>query len=157
MIIDACVLIDFIQADRYVLGLIVKHVGPLYVVPSIVDEVNDLEIDELIDLGLLAIEPEVEDAFDAANKKGAVSFNDHLCLLTAKRQGFTCVTNDKNLRKECSKEKVPFFWGLELLRFLYNEGGMSSDSVISLAREIHQNNPRHITVEIFERFEKSIK
>jgi len=38
MIMDACVLIDFIKTDRTVLELIVKHVGPVHVISPIVEE-----------------------------------------------------------------------------------------------------------------------
>ena len=41
MIMDACVLIDFIKADRVVLELVVKHVGSLHVVSPVVDEVHE--------------------------------------------------------------------------------------------------------------------
>ncbi len=58
---DACVLIDFIKTDRAVLELVVKHLGPLHVISPIVDEVNDIDDEnELIALGLIIIEPEIE-------------------------------------------------------------------------------------------------
>ena len=43
MIMDACVLIDFVKADRYVLELIVKHVGPVHIISPILEEVHDIE------------------------------------------------------------------------------------------------------------------
>jgi hypothetical protein len=67
MILDACVLIDFIKVDRTVLELVVKHVGPLYVPAPVVDEVRDIEGEgELIELGVVVLEPEMEDAYAAA-------------------------------------------------------------------------------------------
>ena len=116
MIIDACVLIDFIRTDKSVLTLVANTIGRIHVPSPIVDEVMDLESeDELLELGLTIIEPELEDAFLAASTVDAISFQDKICLLTAKRHGFSCVTNDKNLRKCCEKEGVPIVWGLELL------------------------------------------
>lgn len=35
MIMDACVLIDFIKTERTVLELVSKHIGPLYVIKSL--------------------------------------------------------------------------------------------------------------------------
>ena len=100
MIMDACVLIDFIKVEPTVLQLIVKHVGPVHVASPVVDEINEIDNEEqLVELGLIIVEPELEDAFTAAGGIGPTSFQDRLCLLTAKRHGFTCVTNDKNLRK----------------------------------------------------------
>lgn len=66
MIMDACVLIDFIKAERTVLELVVKHVGPLHVTSPVVDEVNEIDDEnELVALGLIIIEPEIEDAYAA--------------------------------------------------------------------------------------------
>ncbi len=108
MIMDACVLIDFINADRAILQLVVKYVGPLHVASPVVDEVNQIDDEnELVELGLIIIEPEIEDAFAAATQPGPTSFQDRLCLLAAKRHGFTCVTNDKN-RNVSSKMRHAF-------------------------------------------------
>jgi len=154
---DACVLIDYIKADRYVLELIVKHIGPVHVVSPVVEEVNEVENEEeLAELGLVIIEPELKHAFTAASTQNSLSFQDKLCLLTAKRHGFTCVTNDKSLRKQCSAAKIPLLWGLELLATLHKSGGISAKSAIDLARQIHCDNPRHITASILERFIKII-
>ena len=115
MIMDACVLIDFIKAERAVLELVVKHIGPLHVTSPVVDEVNEIDDEnELVALGLIIIEPEIEDAYTAGGRSGPLSFEDWLCLLTAKRHGFTCVTNDKNLRKLCKQEGVSLLWGSSL-------------------------------------------
>jgi hypothetical protein len=62
MIMDACVLIDFIKAERTVLELVVKHVGPLHLTSLVVDEVNEIDDEnELVELGLVIVEPDIED------------------------------------------------------------------------------------------------
>ncbi len=153
MIVDACVLIDFIKADPCILELIVKHIGPVHVVSPIVEEVKEIEDEaELIELGVAIVEPEVEDAFLAASTSKAISFQDHLCLLAAKRHGFVCVTNDKRLRRECKAENIPCFWGLELVSLLRKSGGIPANSAIEIARQIHSNNPRHIGKKILHEF-----
>jgi hypothetical protein len=46
-----------------VLELVVKHVGPLYVTSPVVEEVKEIDDeDELVALGLIIVEPEIEDA-----------------------------------------------------------------------------------------------
>ena len=71
MIMDACVLIDFIKTERSVLELIVKHVGPLYVASPVVAEVNEIDDEaELVALGLIIIEPEIADAYAAGSRSG---------------------------------------------------------------------------------------
>jgi len=105
MIMDACVLIDYSKAERAMLELVVKHVRPLHVTSPVVNEVNEIDDEnELVELGLIIVEPEIEDAYAAVSRSGPLSFEDWVCLLTAKRQGFTCITNDKNLRKFCKQE-----------------------------------------------------
>jgi predicted nucleic acid-binding protein len=157
MIMDACVLIDFLHADRTVLQLVAKHVGPVYVVSPVVEEVRDIDgQNELIELGVSVIEPELEDAFAAANAIGAVSFQDRLCLLTAKRHGMTCVTNDRSLRRQCIHEGVPLLWGLELLLELHAAGGIPRRIAEDIAQAIHEANPRHITTAILRRFQARI-
>lgn len=158
MIMDACVLIDFIKTGRAVLELVVKHVGPLYVTSPVVDEVNEIDDEnELVDLGLIIIEPEIEDAYVASSRSGPLSFQDWLCLLTAKRHGFTCVTNDKNLRKLCRQESVSLLWGLELLAELHKAGGIPATEAEAIAQAIRLSNPKHITEKIVSRFVDTIR
>ncbi len=153
MIMDACVLIDFIKAERAVLELVVKHVGTLYVASPVVDEVNEIDDEnELVELGLIVIEPEIEAAYAAGSRSGPLSFVDWLCLLTAKKNGFTCVTNDKNLRKFCKQEGVPSLWGLELVAELHKAGGIPAKDAEAFAQAIRQSNPKHITSDIVSRF-----
>ena len=149
MIMDACVLIDFIKAERAVLELVVEHIGPLYVTSPVVDEVNEIgDESELIQLGIVVIEPEIEDAFSAAGQFGPTSFQDRLCLLVAKRHSLTCVTNDKNLRKLCKEEGVPMLWGLELLIELHENGGIPAHRAEAIAHMMRESNPMHITAKI---------
>jgi predicted nucleic acid-binding protein len=152
------VLIDYIKTDRTVLELFVKYVGPLYVTSPVVDEVDEIDDEnELVSLGLFIIEPEIEDAYTAGVRSGPLSFEDWLCLLTAKRHGFTCVTNDKNLRKLCRQEGVSLLWGLELLVELHKVGGIQIKEAESIAQAIQLSNPRHITDKIVTRFKDTIR
>lgn len=158
MIMDACALIDFIKVDRVILELVTKYVGTLHVVSPVVDEINEIKHEnELVELGVVIIEPEIEDAFAAVSQSGPASFQDKLCLLVAKRYGFTCVTNDKSLRRLCEKEGVPPLWGLQLLAELHRFDGISAGDALDIAKRIHETNPRHITPKILERFSNSIK
>ena len=145
MIMDACVLIDFIKAERAVLELVVKHIGPLHVTSPVLDEVNEIDDEnELVALGLIIIEPEIEDAYAAG-------------LLTAKRHGLTCVTNDKNLRKLCKQEGVSLLWGLELVAELHKVGGITGKEAEAFAQTIRRSNPKHITEKIVSRFADLIR
>ncbi len=158
MILDACVLIDFIKADRSVLRLIANHVGQIHVASPVVDEINEVDGEsELEELGLIIIEPEIEDAYAAAAESGSTSFQDRLCMYVSKRLGFTCVTNDKNLRSLCEKENVPLLWGLQLIIELHKSGGIPMEDALDIGQRIHETNPKHITQTIVNRFKTIVK
>lgn len=157
LILDACVLIDYIKTDRFILELVGKQLGRVHVVSSVVDEVLDISSpQELTELGIEIVEPEMADAFTAAAAQGALSFADHLCLLTAKRNRFTCVTNDSSLRKTCERESVPTLWGLELLALLAEAQAMSGRDAYQVALAIQAINPRFITSKILKRLAKRL-
>ena len=158
LLMDACVLIDFIKADSSIFKLFVKYVGEIHVVSPVVEEVKEIESTQALEkYGLIIIEPQLDDVFTAANQSGSLSFQDRLCLLTAKREGFTCVTNDKRLRKQCEKDDVQILWGLQLLISLHDKAGISSADAIELAEQIHRNNPKHISLKLLERFKDAVK
>lgn len=158
LLMDACVLIDFIKADSSIFKLFVKYVGEIHVVSPVVEEVKDIESTQALEkLGLIIIEPKLDDVFTAANQSGSISFQDRLCLLTAKREGFICVTNDKRLRKQCEKDNVQILWGLQLLVGLHEKGGITSADAVELAEQIHKNNPKHISLKLLERFKDAVK
>ena len=156
LLLDACVLIDFIKSDPLVLALIAKHVGPVHVIQPIIAEVNQLDEDELTELGVIIVEPVLEDLYPAASVTGSTSFPDRLCALSAKRFGYTCVTNDKAFRRYCDQEKVPKCWGLQLLSELHKNGGMPAADAIDIARRIHESNPRHVGISLLEKFIEGI-
>ena len=158
MIMDACVLIDYMNGEPDLFKLISSHIGPIYVATPILEEVDSIDfIEELEDLGLLPIEPEIEDVFTAEEMDGQTSFQDNICFLTAKRQSFTCVSNDTSLRRQCTNADVPILWGLELILDLTKAGGILKKEASRIARDIQKSNPRHITTRILSEFENRLK
>ena len=152
MILVACVLIDYIKADRFVLELAVKHVGRICVPITIVNEVEDIEgPEDLQELGIEIIEPELEDTLEAASRKGSLSMQDWICLLSAKRGGCVCVTSDKRLRRQCEEENVPVMWGLQILTKLADSNWISAEGAMDVATKIHILNPKFITDAILRR------
>ncbi len=157
LILDACVLIDYIKAEPALFGIIAGSVDPVHVVSTVYEEVVQLtSLQHMADLGISLVEPEIEDAFEATLMMGSTSFQDNICLLTAKRRDMTCVTNDRNLRKACSEQGVPIMWGLELLLELVRSGGIDHKSATEIGRRIHENNPRHIPPKVLADFEKKL-
>ena len=78
---DACVLIDYMNGEPDLFKLISSHIGPIYVATPILEEVDSINsIEELEDLGLLPIEPEIEDVFTAEEMDGQTSFQDNMTI-----------------------------------------------------------------------------
>ncbi|MHB8143735.1 MAG: hypothetical protein ACYDGX_08765 [Thermoleophilia bacterium] len=156
LILDANVVIDFCQSDIHVLSAITSKVGQLFLATPVLDEVRSLDKEKCADLGIILVEPEIEHVVMAEERRGALSFEDHLCLILARDRGWTCVTNEKLLRKECRKEKISVVWGLELLAILHEQGGITKTRAKQVARAIHETNPRYISARILRDFEKQI-
>jgi len=152
LIVDANVLIDYAKSDLSVLTLVASHIGPIHVPSVVLAEVNQLTEDDCESLGLLVLEEPVEILLAAGEKRGALSFEDHVCLLLAKENEWVCVSNDKPLHKACGKEDVEVKWGLRLMIELVELELLDKDVAMEIAQAIHMSNPKHITPAIIEDF-----
>jgi len=83
LLMDANVIIDYQKSDFSVLGLVSSNIGEVYVLTTIIEEVEGLEIGDCERLGLKAIEPDLQQLIRAASKRGRLSFSDHLCLIVS--------------------------------------------------------------------------
>lgn len=106
LLVDANVLIDYVASDPSILTLASHHLGQVYVLSTVLDEVDGFDEAECERLGLKVLEPELAQLTTAAAKRGSLSTEDHLCLVVALANGWTCVTNDSALRRLCSDEGV---------------------------------------------------
>ena len=156
LIVDANVLIDYALSDSAILALAVRHLGSVCVPLPVLDEVRQLTRDDCDRLGVTLLDPTLEELSVASSGRGSLSFEDELCLLLAKTGGFTCVTNDKTLRRACEAAGVPVRWGLELMVELVSKRELTVEAAITTARAIRASNPVHITAAILERFEARI-
>jgi rRNA-processing protein FCF1 len=157
LILDANILIDFFKCDRTIIRLICSYVGQIYLATPVLNEVKEISESDCIELGITLVEPDLEQVMLATEKRGPLSFQDHLCLTLAKEHNWTCVTNDKPLRRECEFEGVPLIWGIELICILVESGGLPSLHAKDVILRIQQNNSRYITDDIvnkaFQRLE----
>lgn len=150
LILDANVLIDFYRCNREIFRMVCTHIGQIYLAKPVFDEVTQIETHHCTELGIVLIEPELEDLLEAGAKRGRLSFQDHLCLILAKKHGLICVTNDKPLRKECTIEDVPLIWGIELICILVESGGLDIASAKSYLLKMQYDNPKYFTDEIIK-------
>ncbi|MBS4032749.1 MAG: hypothetical protein KGZ63_15210 [Clostridiales bacterium] len=100
LILDANILIDYIKCDRTILKLICTYVGEIYLATTVLNEINDFDETECTEFGVILVEPELRQVVLAAEEVGRLSFQDNLCFILAKENGWTCVTNDIPLRKK---------------------------------------------------------
>lgn len=150
LILDANALIDYYRCNREILQLVCSNVGQIYLAQPVFDEVTQIEIHECAELGIILIEPELDDLLEAGGKRGRLSFQDHLCLILAKKHNLTCVTNDKPLRKECANENIPLIWGIELICILAEVNGVDIETAKSLILKMQENNPKYFSDAIIE-------
>lgn len=158
LLVDADVLIDYVVADVTILGRVARHLGSVYVVRSVLAEVEGLDAADCERLGLEIVEPSVDQLVEAgAESRRRLSFNDRLSLIVAADAGWTCVSNDRALRKACDSRKVKVWWGLQLMLALVRGGKLEGDAALAVAWTIHESNPLHITDGIVKRFERQLK
>ncbi|MES9905122.1 MAG: type II toxin-antitoxin system VapC family toxin [Sedimenticola sp.] len=112
LIVDANVLIDYANTDPSVLTLVSRHIGQIHVPSVVLEEVNQLNEEDCESLGLTIQEEPLEILTAAAEKRGALSFEDYVCLLLAKENDWVCVSNDRPLHRACESEEVTVMWGL---------------------------------------------
>ena len=154
LVVDANVLIDYVAADETILSLATRFMGTIQVPRLILNEVDQLAETDCDRLGLRVVEASLEQLEEARQGSKGLSFNDRICLILARDSGWTCVTNDRALRKACEKISVSVLWGLELMLDLVAGGHLALESALQVARAIQATNPRHITAEILDRFEQ---
>lgn len=148
---DACVLIDVCQSDRSIITLVSQHLGEVHVATTVLAEVAQLDESEAVSLGIKLVEPSLEMAAEAAAARGVLSFNDRLCLLLAKQNRWTCVSNDRALRCECTSVGVPLMWGLEMVAVLVERGALPSASAREIGLAVFRSN-RFLGRSVLQRF-----
>jgi predicted nucleic acid-binding protein len=155
LLVDTCVLIDFVDADASVLTLTARHVGELYVATPVLEEARNIDSAMAASFGITLFEPTFQMVVEAAAGRGRLSFQDRLCLAIAKAHGWILVSNDKRLRAACASEGVATMWAFELLALLVAERALSPIAAREIALKIAAANKR-IGPEILQRFLKNI-
>lgn len=151
LILDACVLIDFWDADPSVLTLVVQNIGEVHIAENVLSEVRQVDRSAAMTAGLILVEPSLEVMAAAATRRRGLSFQDHLCLILARDRSWTCVSNDGRLRQACAEDGVSVLWGLELLAQLVEVGGLPAITGIELGKRMAAANP-YLTEKVVRRF-----
>lgn len=152
---DADVLIDYVLTNKRILYLASTKLFRIYVPMPVFQEVKQLSQREAKKLGLVLIEPTLDQSFEAMHAIPGISFQDKLCLGIAKQNNWSCLTNDKKLRRQCASEGIITVWGLELMLYLNKKGILTVKEAEKTARSIHEINSR-ITEKIVDHFMKEL-
>lgn len=153
LLADANVLIDFRDAEAMsLLALVAQHVGPLLVTSNVLGEVRGIDEEDCAQLEITVLSPSTEQLQRAGNLRLGISLPDAVCLVVCLDGGWTCVTNDRALRRQCSLHGIPIRYGLRLLVDLVEVGAISRGHAELVAGRIHEANPLHINRRVIERF-----
>jgi len=152
LVLDANVLIDYRDADLGILSLVATHVAPVCVPGPILTEVPGLDEATCRDLGIEPYEPTLAELVEAGRRIGSLSFADRLVWLVARNRAWTCVTNEKPLRRLCDTQGINTLWALNLMLPLVECGELEVTRAVEVAGDIHRNNPHYITAAIVARF-----
>ena len=152
LLTDADVLIDYRESEIKILELVVQHIGRVVVLAPVLDEVQGVTPAQCAQLGIEVVEVETEQLVRATEVESRVSFNDRLCLVACREEGWTCVTNDGALRRLCERHGVATRFGLGLMVDLVAAGALTRRRAMAVARQIQASNPLHINERVIQRF-----
>lgn len=156
LLADADVLIDYRESELAILELVARHIGRVVVLPPVLDEVRHVTALECGRLGIEVIEVETDRMLQAAEVGSRISFNDRLCMIVCREEGWTCVTNDGALQRLCSRYGVKTRFGLSLMVDLVAVGALTNRRAMEVARRIQASNPLHITGRVLNRFRSAL-
>ena len=157
LLTDADVLIDYRESEIKILELVVQHMGRVVVLAPVLDEVQGVTPAQCAQLGIEVVEVETEQLVRATEVESRVSFNDRLCLVACREEGWTCVTNDGALRRLCERHGVATRFGLGLMVDLVAVGALTRRRAMAVARQIQASNPLHINERVIQRFLEALE
>lgn len=155
-IADANVLIDYAETSPEILGLVARHLGPVYLAAAVLDEVDQLDEAQCRAIGLTIVDGTLDQLAEASQRGGPLSFEDKLCLILARDNGWACLSNDNPLRDACKAQGVAVVWGLEIMLQLVKASHVSAEKAIEVAEAIHVVNPLYITRKIVDAFRSKV-
>jgi predicted nucleic acid-binding protein len=155
-IFDANIIIDFLKADKLILEILSRQFH--IIIPNVVfDEINSLTIDMAESFGIQILEVDLEILISATkiSDNSKLSVQDASSLLIAKKENFTCATNDRALYNACKEENIKVFWGLELILDLYYNSVISKEQAINIGDKLRNINYK-ITDNIINEFKNRL-
>ena len=156
LLVDANVLIDYCDTDPSVLSVYSSQIQPIVIPSVILDEVNQLDESDCAHLGMAIIEEPLSILTEAAASRGALSFEDRVCLIMSQKNGWSCATNDRRLNTQCANEGVNVIWGLRIMVELVANDQLSREEAIYVVNQMRVTNPYLYSEHILESFETEL-
>lgn len=156
LLLDADVVIDFGNSDSTILEHVPTTLGRVVVLQGTLDEV-DASPEDVTPLGIDIVEEPTELLTQASGPIAGTSLQDRLCMHACQKYGWTCVTNDQKLQRECKALNVATIYGLRLIIDLVAAGVVTAAHAREVAYRIHRSNPHHINDKVMRRFEDHLR
>jgi rRNA-processing protein FCF1 len=152
LIVDANVLVDYQATGLDLLSLVSRHLGTVHIVSTVLQEVDGLDDSECERFGFRVVEPTLAQATEAASPSGRLSLADRLCFVVCRDNGWTCVSNEKALRRTCEAAGVAVRWGLALMLDLVEHRHLPTGHAADAATRMHLANPLFLGADILAVF-----
>lgn len=158
LLVDADVFIDYRDSDLEVLKLIGQHVGRMAVLAPVLDAVHGVTRADCRSLSVSVVEVATSRLLRAGSvdMDVSLSFNERLCFVTCREEGWTCVTNDPALRRLCERRGVPARVGLGLLVDVVAAGAVAPQRATAIAHKMQESNPLHVNERVITRFKNEL-
>lgn len=156
LLADADVLIDYRDSDLRVLKEVGRHVARMAVLAETLKEVRGVTRRQCAALGIEVVEPETPTLIAAGAVDAPLSYNDRLSFFVCRERGWTCLTNDRALRRLCREHDVSVRYGLGLMVDLVALGVIQSRRAVVIARKMQAANGMHINERVLARFSKAL-
>ena len=156
-VLDANVLIDFCNADLSILSLAARVLGSIHVPLPVLAKVDQLSHSDCEQAGLIVFEPSTEQLLEAGQGTTRLAFDDRICLIVCRDNHWTCLTNDKALRRACAELSIRIVWGLELMVLLVEARQLPPEEALVVAEQIHSMNQAFVDHTVLDGFRAKIQ
>lgn len=162
-LLDANVILDYLEAEPRILDLADEHLGSIHVLAATLKELDSQSVSKLRQHGFVVkvatgAQVDKADEIHRAAPQGNRQPSDHdcLCLVVAHEEGFVCVTSDRRLRDACQARDVPTLWGLEVMLLLVRGGWLRAEETITIAWAVRRRGKR-ISRAVVEDFIRAVQ
>jgi hypothetical protein len=153
---EACALLDLIDADSSIVSLASSRLGQILIPDVVLSTVGSLDEAECSRLGVQVCECEVERLERATDSRQGLSFEDRVCLLIAREEGWTILTHERVVRAACDADGIASACAFDLVRLLQEGGHITPTWAVSVASNLREVNPRCLSEELFDGYARQI-